>query len=532
MTDPIDHVVVLILENRSFDQMLGCFHPQVDGVDPRAPAVNRDSAGRDYFQLPTTVRQMLLDPHHEVGHVATQLEGGNGGFVRDFETCYGASTSDERQLIMSYYERGFLPALHALAEDFTICDRWFSSLPGPTWPNRFFALTGTSNGRIDMPGDGEHTVDPAGWFEQDQMTIFDNLTEHGIHWKCYFHDVPQSAVLCHQRRPENAARYFYIDEFYEDARGRAEDFPQFCLIEPDFNGIGENDDHPPHDVMKAEKLVANVYNALRANAPLWQSTLLVVFCDEHGGFYDHVVPPSAVPPDDRAYGYDFKQLGLRVPALLISPWVDRRTDSTQFDHTSVLRYLIDKWDLEPMGRRAAAANSIAAALTRATPRALTDTVPWIELSQDQLAAPNPEVEEKAFGDSVHHKALQALRAYLVAETVGLLPRLFVPLARGYVFAKRGLDWLLDRLHVLHVSVADLDKVTTLRTGVRGDFARFLRSHKKRSVKTLSRIIRNTAADPQRRDHAVHTLAMVSNRPFHRRPARVQLATEWLDRHGQ
>jgi len=138
---------------------------------------------------------------------------------------------------MGFYPLDFLPALHALARDFTICDHWFASLPGPTWPNRFFALTGTSKGRVNMPDDGTHKADLPGYFQQDQDTIFDRLTDKGINWKVYFHDIPQSWVLSHQRQPHNVARYFYIREFFIDARGAEEEFPQFCFIEPDFMGI-------------------------------------------------------------------------------------------------------------------------------------------------------------------------------------------------------------------------------------------------------------------------------------------------------
>jgi phospholipase C len=93
---------------------------------------------------------------------------------------------------MGYYPLDFLPGLHALARNFTICDRWFASLPGPTWPNRFFALTGTSNGRVNMPDDGTHKADLPGFFQQTQDTIFDRLNERAIHWKVYFHDIPQT----------------------------------------------------------------------------------------------------------------------------------------------------------------------------------------------------------------------------------------------------------------------------------------------------------------------------------------------------
>lgn len=360
--DHIEHVVVLALENHSFDQMLGCMkevYPGLEGIDPQNPRSNADDKGKLFQQLPTVERQMLLDPHHEVEHVATQLQHGNSGFVLDFAKCYPDKGDEARGFIMGYYPRGFLPALHALAHEFTICDHWFASLPGPTWPNRFFALSGTSLGRVNMPDDGTHKADLPGYFQQDQDTIFDRLTEKGINWKVYFHDIPQSWVLAQQRKPHNAARYFYIREFFADARGSAKEFPSFCFIEPDFMGINENDDHPPHDIMKAEKLIADVFNSLRANEALWRSTLLVVFYDEHGGFYDHVTPPAAVPPDDHREEYAFDQLGVRVPALLVSPWVEKTFVDTPFDHTSLLRYVTEKWQLRPLpSRRVAAATSI------------------------------------------------------------------------------------------------------------------------------------------------------------------------------
>jgi len=285
--DPIKHVVLLTLENHSFDQMLGALkavYPQMEGVTPGAHR-NVDSNGTIYLQEETRERQVRFDPHHEVQWVAEQLGNNNSDFVKNFSKMYPASSQDDRQCVMGYYPLDFLPALHALAREFTVCDHWFSSLPGPTWPNRFMALTGTAMGRVNMPSDGTHSSDLSGFFQQSQDTIFDRLTEKGINWKCYFHDVPQSWTLDHQRQPHNAARYFYIDEFFDDARGREEDFPKFCFIEPDFMGIIGNDDHPPHDIMKAEKLIADVFNAIRANQQLWETTLLVVFYDEQSGVF-------------------------------------------------------------------------------------------------------------------------------------------------------------------------------------------------------------------------------------------------------
>ncbi len=531
--------------------MLGdcrAFHRELDGVDPAAPHSNRDDDGRSYAQAPTTERQMLLDPHHEVEHVAAQLADGNGGFVRDFAESFPASSPEARGFVMGYYPLGFLPALHALARAFTVCDRWFSALPGPTWPNRFFALTGTSEGRYDMPGDGTHALDIAGYFAQSQTTVFDRLTERGVDWKVYFHDIPQSAVLRRQREPHNAARYFYIDEFFSDARGPESEFPQFSLIEPDYMGWGENDDHPPHDVMRAEKLLADVYNALRANEPLWQSVLLVVFYDEHGGFYDHVPPPQATPPDSHT-SYPFDRLGVRVPALLISPWVEARVDKTQFDHTSLLKYLIEKWRLAPLGARAASANSIAVALRHGAPRPdmprpdmprrdmpRRDTPRWIALEEAQLRPPDPDREEAAFGvPSRHETALRLFAAYLRISVVeGAWPI--------YVFIARSIEWLAARLLgrapsasarplPLRVSIAEPDKVARKGARARDDFARFLRRRKRQALPALASRIRDQSLSDAERDHAVRSLALITGRHFHREHDGRRKASEWLSRHG-
>lgn len=535
--DAIQHVVVLILENHSFDQMLGCFravYPDLDGVDPVRPGQNADDQGNVFRQAETRERQMILDPHHEVDHVAVQLHDNNGGFVKDFARSFPAATDQQKQFIMGYYPLDFLPALHALAREFTICDQWFSSLPGPTWPNRFFALTGTSNGRVNMPEDGKHTVDLRGWFEQDQTTIFDRLSERAIHWKVYFHDIPQTSVLMHQRLPENAARYFYIAQFHADARGLADDFPQFCLIEPDFMGADENDDHPPHDIMKAQKLVADVYNSLRANDELWRSTLLVIFYDEHGGFYDHVVPPRAEPPDNNQQEYTFDQLGLRVPALLVSPWAKRGVVHTQFDHTSVLKYLIDKWGLGPLGDRTAAANSIGAALdVRGAPR--TNTPQRIELSSDQLSPPNPDTEEQAEAVvSGHHLSLALIARYIKIEVVEGLPRLYTWAARAIERVKAGCEWMLGGLYherlPLKVSITQPDRIARDKVSLREDVARFLKHQKEQAVPALARTIREGATAAERA-HAVRALASITGRRFHREKDPAGKADQWLRKHG-
>jgi phospholipase C len=414
--DPIKHVVLLLLENRSFDQMLGCFqevYPNLDGIDANAPArVNSDGV-KQYPQVPTDAQQMPVDPRHEKDHVLNQLNDGNAGFVRDFAEFYGATASDDdRQLIMSYYPHMFLHALHRMARDFTICDHWFSSVPGPTWPNRFFAFSGTASGRVDMPDGIKHPDLDNLIFRQHQTTLFDRLNEAGKSWKVYFYDFPSSLILTHQREPHNLLKYHKIDKFFQEvAHLKAEDFPEFSLIEPKYSGQDQNDDHPPHNIMKGEKLIADVYNGLRSNDELWKSTLLVVLFDEHGGFYDHVSPPPAVPPDEHQEEYEFNRLGVRVPAILVSPLVGKRVENTQFDHTSLLKYLTNKWNLGSLGNRTAAANSIGVAITESQPR--TDTLPFIRISTSVVLPDRPDLEMEV--NSNHQIALQAFAKYLRTE---------------------------------------------------------------------------------------------------------------------
>jgi phospholipase C len=552
--DKIEHVVVLILENHSFDQMLGCMkavYPDLEGINPNNFGSNVDDKGTRFSQRETHERQMKFDPHHEVEHVAMQLSDHNGGFVKNFAKEYPDSSDDERQNIMGYYKLGFLPGLHELAANYTVCDHWFSSLPGPTWPNRFFALTGTAMGRVDMPGDGTSGADLSGFIAQTQDTIFDRLTEMQINWKVYFHDIPQSWVLKQMRAPHNAAQYFYIRQFFEDARNAPEDFPQFSLIEPDYMGYNENDDHPPHDIMKAEKLIADVYNALRGNEELWKSTLLVVFYDEHGGFYDHVEPPPAVPPDDHVARYpgrrgpnlfQFDRLGVRVPAILASPWVKAGVINAQFDHTSLLKFMTEKWHLQPLpSKRLQAANSIGIALNQTAAR--TATPKQIVLSPNQLRPPDPVLEDDALGYlSDHHKGLSELSFFLPSalweETkklgVTALPQAYTWAARVNQALAASLDkvrgWCEWRMAGLYetsghnFTLAEPDKVDLKHSSERNSVVRFLGTQKARAIKGLQERVDRPEESPGH-SHALRTLAALSGRPFHKYDP--QHARNWL-----
>src|SRR6185369_4966045 len=313
--DPIDHVIVLMLENRSFDHVLGGFGaniPDLDGADETDPKrINKDD-GKEYKQQGNAAQVLRYDPRHELRHVLKQLQGNNTGFVADFSGSYPDSVETDRQEIMRYHSKGALPATHFLAQNFTVCNRWFASVPGPTWTNRFFVHSGTSLGRVEMPAG----LMDANLHWYNQPTVYDRLNERGIKWRIYYGDIPQSLMLVNQLTPRNAANYAPLNQLTVDlAAADPATFPSYTFIEPAYYDPGACDDHPPHNVLEGQVLIAEVYNALIRNEALWKSTLLVLVYDEHGGLYDHVAPPAAVPPDHHCEEYTFDQLGLRVPAI-------------------------------------------------------------------------------------------------------------------------------------------------------------------------------------------------------------------------
>lgn len=364
---PIEHVVVLMMENNCFDRMLGCMtaiHPGLDGVDPARPRSNPDDRGRAILQAGTRTRNIERDPNHYLANSLAQLDdGSNQGFVRDYIRTYPTSTDEERREVMAYYPHGFLPGLHTLAEHFVVCDRWFSSLPGPTWMNRLFAHTGTSLGFIEEP----RSLFSPKLHLYDERTLYDELHDAGVPWRIYYGDVPQSLVLTHQLA--HIGSYRRYKHWRDDIA--ADDLPAYTFIEPTYFGPHQNDQHPPHDVMRGDALIAEVYNTLRGNPTLFERTLLIVLYDEHGGFFDHVAPPATVPPDGNTRHFAFDVLGFRVPAVLVSPMLDPGVVSTVFDHTSLLRMASGLWPgVQPLGARAKEANDPVAALKwRATPRA-------------------------------------------------------------------------------------------------------------------------------------------------------------------
>ncbi len=291
----------------------------------------------------------------------------------------------------------------------------------------------------------------------DERTLYDELHDANVPWRIYFGDVPQSLVLTHQLKHLGSYRRF---AHWQDDVAKG-DLPSYTFIEPTYFGPNQNDQHPPHDVLRGDALIADVYNTLRANPALFARTLLIVVYDEHGGFFDHVVPPTTVAPDGHTQHYSFDRLGFRVPAILISPWLDPGVVHEVFDHTSLLRMASGLWPgVRPLGRRAEQANDPLASLTwRAAPR---DDLPEAPLAPDVQDARRTDRLEgfkaSLFGMS-HH--LESLLEH-VGRRAGLMARAHEALDDGWsqaklatdrfdaLFEERGAGGLLHRVgQVLH-----------------------------------------------------------------------------------
>lgn len=427
-SDPIEHVVVLMMENRSFDHMLGYMkqvYPGIEAIDTKNPLCNPEPGpgAKPICQTASPRNTTDPDPMHEVANVLQQLDvpGKCQGFVQDYAASHADKEPFDHSSVMCYFPRKTLPVLHTLAEAFTVCDHWHSSLPGPTWPNRFFVTTGTSLGHTDMP-DG---IAKLALHIYNQDTIFNQLDLLGKSWAIYHGDFPQTLLLTKLWR--HPLHFHMLNSFFKDAAGDEEDFPAFAFLEPVyFNTIGkQNDQHPPTQVSKGETLIAQVYNALRANQALWEKTLLILLYDEHGGFADHVwtQPGGAVPPDDHTdtiSKFKFDRLGIRVPAVLISPWVLQGFDSTTYDHTSVLKYLADKWAVAELGKRTESANSFGSLLTKLNSPRL-DTPQTLEAAASpqalKAAAEIPPSEQL----NEHQNALYLFSVYLEQQMAEVEP---------------------------------------------------------------------------------------------------------------
>ena len=409
----IQRFVVLMLENRSFDHLLGYLktvNPTIEGLtahersnypDPNAPQPPPVPVS------PTASTTMPYDPNHEFCDVQSQLYGpapnetcsdplgkccsnppknpaAMSGFlaggIAAAKNQWGIGSGAE---VMQCFAYGQVPFITSLAQEFALFNFWHSSLPGPTWPNRFFVHAATSGGLTDSPG----TDQIVQGYSFRAGTIYHTLANAGKDWRIYHDGMPQTAGI-------DSLRQAYVDPFtthFREMQFFSQDvtagiLPEYTFIEPNYDSGSDyadgNSMHPLNDISKGDLLVKQVYETLRASPTYWPETVLIIVFDEHGGFYDHVPPPSAVPTgDDTNYSnnqhpFPFNLYGVRVPAIVVSAYTqkgmvigqDAADATTQFDHTSILATVAKRFGLPPLTNRDRVANTLEIALNLDQPR--------------------------------------------------------------------------------------------------------------------------------------------------------------------
>jgi phospholipase C len=358
----IEHVVVAMMENHSYDNRLGMLHRHgADGFQlgrnglPTAtnPYPNRDL--QHAFHMPTTCQPSGVPSQEWKASHIQFANGRNDGFVK----------SPSGPVSMGYWDRGDQPFYYSVAEIFPIADRYFSSVLGQTYPNRRYLMAATSLGQVDDTFTNDYP--PNG-------TIFDKLNAARVSWRDYYTTLPTTLLYPKLYVKYHGTRILPVTQFFTDAATGK--LPGFCYVEPNYGNQSEED---PQNIVAGEAFVAQVLDAL-ISGPGWAKTLLIWTYDEHGGYYDHVPPPPAIapdnippaaPPGESAYN-GFAQYGFRVPCAFISPWARPRYVSHQvFDHSSICALVESKWNLPAMTYRDANANNMLDMLDLGRPTFLT-----------------------------------------------------------------------------------------------------------------------------------------------------------------
>ena len=428
----IKHIVVLMLENRSFDHMLGFLYTDQGNKSPSGQSfegltgkeINLDGRSMPvpvFKIIPTDQNAYFMpgaDPGEGYAATNSQLFGtaiapippaaSNGGFVTDYAYTLGWEENEHWSIlsgtvakdIMGIYTPDMLPVLSGLARGYAVCDHWYCSVPTETLPNRAFACAATSQGHMD---DKTKTY--------TCPSIFGLLTQHNVSWVIYGYDSPP---LTRHNFPDitnaPASNFGQFKDFQEAAKSG--NLPAFSFLEPSWGANG-NSQHPNYDVALGEQLIYDVYQAVSTGKG-WNDTLLIITYDEHGGCYDHVAPPSgATPPDNSAgeYGFDFTRFGVRVPTVLVSPLIAPGTvfrvpdGSTPLDHTSILKTVEKRWGVPSLTARDAAAPDVGAVLTLTSPR--SDN-PLVGVSVPSSGMTNPDGEVPSHLQQVHAELVAQL----------------------------------------------------------------------------------------------------------------------------
>lgn len=415
--EDIEHLVVVMFENRSFDNLLGWLYDDNNrpkfNIPPQTPPTFDGLAANAFFNVmeagsqekvfvsrpptswpscPNSNQVPTPDPHEKFGHVTVQLFGKSpisaadkadmSGFLRDYATTEAGSASAGQ--ILQTYGPQEANVINDIARNFAVCDRWFASVPSQTWPNRGFVHTGSSDGHVDNDLYEWYHIPTIFNVLNDQGKSFGIFTDATIVPSLTFWQLPYLGAFKDQVRS-----YSKFKELCSGAADATPDkkLPTYSFVEPrftpEFLGVEQpNDYHPPHNICRGEQLLAGLYGAVRIS-PYRDKILLVILFDEHGGCYDHVPPPTgaAAPipcPVSRDGQFHFDRFGVRVPAIVVSSYVEPGTvfraspGETPYDHTSVLATLRDwlKLDTHPAkflpSPRIAAAPTLDRVLTRST----------------------------------------------------------------------------------------------------------------------------------------------------------------------
>ncbi len=347
----IDHIIVLMMENHSYDNYLGLLD-RGDGFTldkaHQPTAANAETTGDFVHAFPMANACQSNGPSQSWNSSHVSYNGGrNDGFVRG-----------SGPVAMGYFSSEQIPFYYSLAKTFPLCDRWFSSVLAQTYPNRRFLMAGTAYGIVST--DTKYLLGPS----PANGTIFDQLNAHGISWRDYFNDLPQVGLF-KSVFTGNQDKIHPIAQYYADAA--AGTLPAVSFVDAEFEMESEED---PQDIQVGEAFVSRVIHAAM-QGPGWDKTVLIWTYDEGGGYYDHVPPPRAVKPDnippdiqvppDQPGGYD--RYGFRVPAAIVSPYARRDYVShVVHDHTSILKLIETKWNLPALTYRDANADDLLDAL--------------------------------------------------------------------------------------------------------------------------------------------------------------------------
>ncbi|KAK9273937.1 hypothetical protein L1049_018749 [Liquidambar formosana] len=397
---PIKTVVVLVQENRSFDHMLGwmkSLNPEINGVTPGSESNPISTSDSNSVRVYYGDRALHVDPDpgHSFEAIYEQVFGvswsessssssSSSNKIKLTPTMEGFAQQAEStqkglsETVMNGFKPEAVPVYKELVSEFAVCDRWFASIPAETQPNRLYVHSATSHGATT--NDTNMLIEG-----YPQKTIFESLDEEGFSFGIYYVYPPATLFYRNLRKLKYLKNFHQFDLQFK-THCKEGKLPNYVVVEQryfDLKILPGNDDHPSHDVSQGQKFIKEVYEALRAS-PQWNEMLFIITYDEHGGFYDHVsTPVTGVPsPDDiigpEPFNFQFDRLGVRVPAIMISPWIERGTvlhgpsgpyPSSEFEHSSIPATVKKIFNLkEFLTKRDAWAGTFESVVSRKSPR--------------------------------------------------------------------------------------------------------------------------------------------------------------------